>query len=147
MGFAIRATSSRAEAGRRLYFAAVAFGFLATNPATAVLGESERPDASRVAEVKVTLRLPGDAPGSAARALCSVRMVEGSSELAILCRHELGAYGEVSLARSGTGARSEPPFWNAPLASPFEAVAPLSEDALSTLFAGELTLRIDTGAA
>ena len=60
-----------------------------------------------------------------------MRIVEGSPHVALLCRHELLGEGVVSLVRAGIGARSEPPFWSAPLASPFEAVATLSEEAMA----------------
>lgn len=94
---------------------------------------------------KVALTAAGQ--GAPALALCSARLDEGSSALALLCRHELGTDGLISLVRAGSGARSEAPFWSAPLASPFEAVVPLDDPALAALLAGELALRIESAGA
>jgi hypothetical protein len=104
---------------------------------------AEDPFAARVSEAKIVLRPVHEPAEASPAALCSVRMVEDSAQLALLCRHELGTDGELSLVRAGFPI----PLWSAPLTSPFEIVAELSEEALAALVAGELAIRIDTGAA
>jgi len=101
----------------------------------------------RAWESKVALYARGEMTGQEPAALCSVRLQEGSSKLAVFCRHELGSEGLVSLVRAGADSRSEPPLWTAPLASPFAATAELSPEALGVLLGGELAIRIDTGIA
>lgn len=124
------------------------FATLAALCALSVAAQESAAGLPRDFETKFALAVvTGETPGASRPAMCSARMVEGSSELTLLCRHELGSAGEVSLVRAGSGARSELPYWSAPLASPFEAVATLSEAAMAVFAAGELTLRIDTGAA
>jgi hypothetical protein len=98
-------------------------------------------------ESKVALRVePADGLGEPL-ALCRVRLAEGSSELAIFCRHSLGSEGELALVHAGSGVRSVSPLWSAPLASPFEATVSLEAPALEALLAGELALRIESFAA
>jgi hypothetical protein len=98
-------------------------------------------------ESKVALRAEEPAWVEEPLALCSVRLVEGGSEVAIVCRHDLGTEGEVALIRAGDGERSVAPFWSAPLASPFEATASLAAPALEALLTGELALRIESSAS
>jgi hypothetical protein len=129
------------------FFAGVALAAIATLHGPPASADRDRGAEARVSEARIALAVPGAAPGLPPLALCTVRVVESAGDLALLCRHELGSWGEVSLVRAGSGARSEPPFWTAPLASPFDAVAPLSDAARAALDAGELVLRIETGAA
>ena len=132
----------------RLPTALALFAGLAAAGTAPVAAQQGVADSPRVFATKFELAVvAGEAPGASRPILCSVRIIEGSAELALLCQHELGSSGEVSLVRAGTGARSEMPYWSAPLANPFEAVATLSRTAIDVLEAGELALRIDTGAA
>lgn len=97
-------------------------------------------------ESKVALRAGDPAWDGEPLALCGVRLFEGSSELAIFCRHDLGSEGRVALVPAGDGARSAPPYWSAPLASPFAATAALDELTLEALLAGGIALRIESAA-
>lgn len=103
-------------------------------------------EAPRVWHEKLQLDVLDGPASDVSPALCTIRYLEGTSELSILCSHRFGSAGDLSLVHAGAGARSESPLWSAPLASPFEAIADLSDDAVTTLLAGELALRIDTGA-
>ena len=139
---------SRPEALRSSTRLHATLALVAASLGVPLVAQESAVSSSRAFTTKLQLAVvAGEAPDASRPILCSVRLVEGSDELALLCRHELGSSGEVSLVRAGTGARSESPFWSAPLANPFEATATLSREAMDVLEAGELALRIDTGAA
>jgi hypothetical protein len=124
---------------RRIGLAATAAGLLwSLAPPLAAAGSAD------VWQVKIALAAPGEPAARPPSARCGVRLVEGSSELNVLFRHQLGGDGEVSLVGAGSARNRQPLLRLGPLADPFETVVSLPDDLLASLLAGGVALRIES---